>query len=545
MPNFTNSSGLLFSPEDYFNPLKNDDTLSSPSNFGAFVNIARSIFKWWSTTYIEDITQHLDDHFLTDGTEFELFRVVRAMLRTTNEYEYSFPLWKRVGGGIYRTDIKIPVDNWLQMTIDQRIAVYKRCIAKLAQTNLYGYPVSLYSIQTSSSWYNNWARLQVAFRCNMSIYAQMHRSTTPVNIRSNASDEYVLNIDSFESGFIRYSLLEVGADKLSPEFKKISRQLNYTANPMEFIKNSYRKLECEKYDEVPFYGVELEVSTSLTVPKLVTAFGVPFAICKSDSSISGAFRMGQEIVTIPASLKYHRERWTQFFDTVNISQIDTSVNTTNGMHVHIGRQHFDGASHLMRFTYWFSNTHNRWFVMEVSDRNISNLNYCNFPNIIDLKTSGKKFLDSTRLSNGKMYAVNLTKTATVEVRIFKGVANYAAVMKNLELVDAVFHYTHDCSIKDCDISGLYKWLMKQPRSKYRALRIYLEKEITVDTIHKLTTVVRENISVHDVHLSHREKVYLSRGLKTYSTQLGSPSTKSESPVTKYSDAIRATYRAKI
>jgi hypothetical protein len=200
-----------------------------------------------------------------------------------------------------------------------------------------------------------------------------------------------------------------------------------------------------------------------------------------------------------------------------MTQYDQSLNTNNGMHVHIGRKAFYlndelNHSHVLRFSYFFNNVANRWFVVKCSERSDYEIrSYCNFAPISYEKTKGRQITRAVKsAANSKMYAVNHSKGPTIEIRIFKGVVSFASVMKNLELVDAVLNYTRDCSFRQCNVYGLMNWLEKRTSpSQYRALKMYLKHNVSMDDARVVTNFL-ENIVTIDGRRKYNDLTDLQR-----------------------------------
>lgn len=223
--------------------------------------------------------------------------------------------------------------------------------------------------------------------------------------------------------------------------------------------------------QVPLYGVELEVSTDYSASHIIDAFPDIFALCKQDSSISGAKQNKMEIVTIPAPVRKHKKMWASFFKNLNEDMFDLLDKHTNGMHVHIGRDAFDkDMIHLKKFCWFFSNPANYQFLSEISERDKSSMDsYSSVP-----KTKSVATAERSAQSAGKHTIINLGHSATVEVRMFKGIVSFASIVKNLEFVDSVVHFTGISSMKDINIAKYLDFLNALPRSHYRTLRMCVE-----------------------------------------------------------------------
>lgn len=281
--------------------------------------------------------------------------------------------------------------------------------------------------------------------------------------------------------------------------------LNYSTDPLEYLsfkclpneRLSYNKNEDEGFDEMYngcdpiFLGVELEVERRSDAPRNIERMtigdlGKEYAILKSDGSVPN----GYEIVTAPCTLGYHLTRWEKFFNN-SAKYLSSYVSGNCGMHVHISRKAFTPL-HLGKMIAFYNNHENRSFITHIAGRSSSyakftedkafhikskivsqieavkkliakeetektgKLNLEQAKNEVmilksKLNTTGSS--DCTSLihnltSGGERYsAVNLTKTATVEIRIFKGNVSKVGMLKNLEFVHAIVAFTKEATFR--------------------------------------------------------------------------------------------------
>lgn len=253
------------------------------------------------------------------------------------------------------------------------------------------------------------------------------------------------------------------------------RMLSYSADVLDLL--SWPILA--KGEKKPMlYGVELEVSTAYDVQELIEASDEPFFACKQDSSITGSFRNKPELVTVPMSLKAHKEQWSHLFSNLDYEKFDTTIETNNGMHVHIGRTAFSDL-HLRTFAWFFANPSNKDFIVALSERKENQMHqYSALPSFGN-RTRTTSLTQVISKFDQLRGAVNLHKSKpTVEVRIFKGIASYATILKNLEAVDAIFHFTQQCSQTSAGLREFLNFLRKTPRNKYPVLKEFV---LTLDT----------------------------------------------------------------
>src|SRR5271165_2525396 len=125
-----------------------------------------------------------------------------------------------------------------------------------------------------------------------------------------------------------------------------------------------------------FFGVELEVEcrsnndiyqNAVEVNETLQGFG----LCKEDCSVNNGF----EIVTAPATLDIHYEKWAPFFKGLN--QKFRNRGASNGMHIHFSRR---GAtpSQLARMIVFLHESKNLSFVEMIAGRSLTRGNGGNY-----------------------------------------------------------------------------------------------------------------------------------------------------------------------
>jgi len=257
----------------------------------------------------------------------------------------------------------------------------------------------------------------------------------------------------------------------------------YSQSPTEMLK--WPRILKNEHKPV-LYGVELEVSTNYDVRKIIDATNELFLIAKQDSSISGACRNRMELVTVPCSLRMHKREWAHFFSKLDYEQFDTSKDTNNGMHVHIDRTAFVDKDHIRNLAWLVNNPANVQFWMAVSERTEQSFN--NFSPVASFGNRSKvsAFKQATDLVAGLRGAINVRSSKpTIEVRLFRGIVSYAAVLKNLECVDAMFNFTMSRNIKELNIRNFINWIRSTPPNKYQVFKKFID---TLTNLNKLMAV---------------------------------------------------------
>lgn len=268
--------------------------------------------------------------------------------------------------------------------------------------------------------------------------------------------------------------------------RRYERVLNYSTDVLGTLNYT---IKGEKEPTAVLYGVELEANGEYTPKEIITAQKELFFLLKQDSSISGRFRQNYEMVTVPCSLRAHKRLWAEFFDKVDYTKFDTSRDTSNGMHIHIGAQVFEKTpGHRNRFTWFFINPAHSQFILEMSERkNMTDLS--RYSRIADVAQEPDRYYNTAQVAesiNRGRGAIHY-KGPTVEVRIFKGIVSYATIVKNLEFVDSVLEYTRTVSLAKLSLSDYLTWLRKTPKNQYEMLKTYLV-EIKVSNLETAATL---------------------------------------------------------
>lgn len=232
------------------------------------------------------------------------------------------------------------------------------------------------------------------------------------------------------------------------------------------------------------YGVELEASTNKSIQEIIDAQAEVFLLGKHDGTISGSKRTMVELVTRPQDLRTHRRAWAKFMgnfydrETATYPDWDVTRNTNNGMHVHIDRAAFADDAHQKRFAYFFAHPLTRDFVIAISERDAATMSrWAQFPSWSSNSTD--RVIYDRALEHfdgmGKYSAVNLQKSATIEIRIFKGLFSYATIMKNLEFCDAALEFTRSLGVAQLTVEGFNNWINALPTRRYKSLRLFISK----------------------------------------------------------------------
>jgi hypothetical protein len=263
--------------------------------------------------------------------------------------------------------------------------------------------------------------------------------------------------------------------------------MNYTTNVLNVL--PYPNKTPKEKDPI-LVGVELEVATDYSMRDLIDAAKEPFFIGKSDASITGSKHNKVELVTAPSSFKYLKRAYAQWLNNLDYTKFDTTTTTNNGMHVHVGREHFEDNTHIRNFCWFFNNPANSDFLIYISERGNyeAMMRYSPFYQFPQGCTRTKAFRQVYHFLGSGFRGITNFKggwesAKTVEVRMFRGVVSYASIVKNLEFVEAIFNFTKGLtSYRQLSLSGFLSWLKETPSNKY----ILLKKFIDMGNMDKMT-----------------------------------------------------------
>lgn len=191
-----------------------------------------------------------------------------------------------------------------------------------------------------------------------------------------------------------------------------------------------------------------------------------WCIVKEDSSLND----GLEIVSVPASLSWHRETVAPFLMGAK-EYLSGWPHNDCGIHVHVGKKQLSELqlSKLVRFMHGDAN---QQFLTAVAGRDPNT--YCNrggFKAIGAFKSEGRI---------GRYQALNFAtrNEKTVEFRIFRSNVSPIGFMKNLEFVHAACQWARFTSSANLGHASLVEYVRRE-RSAYPALVRFFESNGTL------------------------------------------------------------------
>ena len=222
-----------------------------------------------------------------------------------------------------------------------------------------------------------------------------------------------------------------------------------------------------------FLGVELEVDDggeihehAARVMDIVNENGM-FIYCSHDGSLSEGF----EIITMPATNAYHhsiRDTYEKMGRELKEMGYHSHNTSTCGIHVHFNRNFFgkneeEDISKLLYLVEKFWDE-----IVIFSRRDYRSLDrYAKKPD-----TPSDEFIDEWNKSDshdGHYYAVNITNSDTIELRMFRGTLNMDSYMAILDFVDRLARVAKEKTVNEIQ-SLPFEALLSDSAAKYYKTR---------------------------------------------------------------------------
>lgn len=226
-------------------------------------------------------------------------------------------------------------------------------------------------------------------------------------------------------------------------------------------------------DDDLYMGIELEIdnggekdSVAARVVDHLTVDGKMFAYCSHDGSLDNGF----EIITMPATRGYHKLMKPNYESLFNylVSIGYRSHNTqTAGIHVHFSRKFFenDEEANISKLLYLVEKFWDEIVVFSRRDyRSIER-----YAKKMDV--DAKRFFSSWNKSNdhdGHYYAVNITNTDTIELRMFRGTLNIETFMAIIDFVDKIARVSKNTPVSEIQDVEFEDLLTEQAKEYYHS-----------------------------------------------------------------------------
>lgn len=222
------------------------------------------------------------------------------------------------------------------------------------------------------------------------------------------------------------------------------------------------------------FGCELEVEVKTGQPtaaagrvhELLNPGGQVGEYCyfERDGSIGEGF----ELITQPAGLDVHREKFALFLTNSEIKKgMRSHEGGRCGFHVHVGREYVT-QSQIYRVQSFLNDVRNEALIRSIARRYSGG--YCR------IKHEMAKFTPHNKNTGERYEALNVQNPKTIEFRIFRGSLRYESIMAALEFCNAVLAFCTPgvTAIQDFTSIGFKKFVMqRENRSDTKFLRSYL------------------------------------------------------------------------
>jgi len=205
------------------------------------------------------------------------------------------------------------------------------------------------------------------------------------------------------------------------------------------------------------YGVELEIDDGedkYEAAEDIQAAGGKHIYIKEDGSLS---YMGMEIVTHPATLDYHINKfpWRDICHVALSYGYRSHDTDTCGLHIHASRSLFGNtdieqdltiAKIMLLIDRWYES-----YIVRFARRNIDKMRrWANKPNA-DIRpddTDADAVQKSKKHAGDRYRAVNLCNYSTVEFRFFRGTLKRDTIIASIQWVDTIIKYCRNTPLKD-------------------------------------------------------------------------------------------------
>lgn len=231
------------------------------------------------------------------------------------------------------------------------------------------------------------------------------------------------------------------------------------------------------------FGCELEVQVTSGSTQLNNAAGKVHDILNPSGNVGeycyferdGSIGHGFEIVTQPAGLDIHRQKFDLFLNNADVKRgLRSHEGGHCGFHVHVGRQYLTQAQ-IYRVQSFLNDVRNEGLIRMIARRYGSG--YCTTkPNLAKFTTSGKH-------SGDRYEMLNVTGDKTVEFRIFRGSLRYESIAAALEFCNALLTFCQpgEVAFNQFNAVGFRQFITRiDMRGDTKFLRAYLNVDADTD-----------------------------------------------------------------
>jgi len=166
--------------------------------------------------------------------------------------------------------------------------------------------------------------------------------------------------------------------------------------------------------------------------------------CEHDGSLDDGF----ELITQPMGLDTQRELWARVLNSRAVRNLRSHDTETCGLHVHVSRAGLSQLTIAKAVCFLNADTTDRLITL-LARRNGNG--YCK-------KKTANVVRAADRHSFDRYERLNLTNSATVEFRIFRGTTNYSTLIGSIEFAHNVLEFCAQASVASLTLEAFITWL---------------------------------------------------------------------------------------
>ncbi len=211
----------------------------------------------------------------------------------------------------------------------------------------------------------------------------------------------------------------------------------------------------------------------------------------SESGTNGPMYAGFEVVSAPADLAAHRDRWPKLTQCPSFSALRAWDTKTCGFHVHVSKSALTTLQ-IGRMLEFINHSANKAFIQKVAGRSEERFTRYLDKNVVDALHPDRVINPEEEGSHNRArrVALNVSNPHTVEFRIFRGTINPKHILRNIEFCDSVcdFCYPAARSLKEFSSPDYFIKFVDGNRKKWPLFAEWLAfwKFIVVKDVLKLS-----------------------------------------------------------
>lgn len=206
-----------------------------------------------------------------------------------------------------------------------------------------------------------------------------------------------------------------------------------------------------------------------------------------DGKKNGPLYAGFEIVSAPAFIETHRERWFALEKFEFYKHMRAWDTQTCGFHVHVTRESLTQLQigKMLRF---INHGANAKFIHKIAGRGSDK--YCRYVDkkVVDILHPDRVCSpeETSEYHRKRRVALNISNPHTVEWRIFRGTVNPRHIIRNIEFCEAMCDYCYPCSrpLSHMDSYPEFIKFVGESRKKYPMLASWFvhQKHLTIKKV---------------------------------------------------------------